>query len=150
MVIPNHFWWMYQISIGLKPKQHSLTRNWIWVVVARAYIKNVKLSNATRILYTFFYLERSSKIYSETTTKSTWITTWKWGGTSPIHTEEPMTCIACLASLWATKLPSWRTWEKLILWKDSAKIFPSRIKWPKEARKGVGSFNELITKLESP
>lgn len=71
-------------------------------------------------------------------------------GTSSIHMEEPVTCIACLASLWATKLPSQRTWETLILWKDLAKIFSSWIKWPKEARKGAGSFSELITKLDSP
>ena len=77
-------------------------------------------------------------------------TSYRCGGISSTHTDKPLTCLACLARLWATLSPLLRIRDKAIqLLVTRVGFADSRI-WPNVDREDSVFQRVFITTSESP
>lgn len=76
-------------------------------------------------------------------------TSWRWEGTSFIHTDKPLACLTYLNKLWVTELPSLWIWER-----NTTKGICSGFHWfqkvTKEAKDSSLLLKVMITIFESP
>jgi len=79
--------------------------------------------------------------------KSTWE---RCEGTFSVHTEKPLTCLACWARLCATILPIQPTWEYLMLLPTTTIDFAELRIWPNGEKDSLSDFRAFIIFAESP
>lgn len=65
-------------------------------------------------------------------------------------TKKPLTCLACLTRLWATKFLCLLVWENITLTNEVDKNFASSMGWPKEAREVSWQRKALKITSKSP
>ena len=117
-----------------------------------SYIITTTTKNESKYIYhqhNFFFENQDLNFIK---LNQTWFdnnTEKRCGGTSSIHTYKPATCRAFFARLWATALPSLRTWVNKTRLTSVVILATSRM-WPKGAKESSLLCKDFIMSSESP